>query len=167
MDEGSSEAVLVAAAAGLSAGIKARYRFALHVDHLGTPIDPETAVRIVPDRIECRRVEWRIFDPIHTCIRPASELRTASPVHVPGTLCHRFHKVRERHSLEFMTAVDLRGQFRDRVGAEEEAIGRRCEWRIDFPFVTLDCRAVEDRPVWSGEVVWRFRTLVHRQRGMN
>src|SRR5262245_19375496 len=167
MDEGSSQAVLVAAAAGLSAGIEPGYWFALHVDHLGTPVDPETTVRIVPDRIKCRRIEWRFFDPIHRCIGSAPELRIATVVYIRVPLRHRFHKVREWHSLELMTAVNLRGQFGDRIGAEEEAIGRRCEWWIDLPFVTLNCSAVEDRPDWSGEEVWSFRTFVHRQRGMN
>src|SRR5262245_32271142 len=167
MNEGSSETVLVAAAAGLSAGIQPGYRFTLHVDHLGAPVDPETTVRIVPDRIKCRRIEWRFFDPIHRCIGPAPELRIATPVHVRVPLGHRFHEVRERHSLKLMTAVDLRGQLRDRIGAEEEAIGRRCEWGFDIPFVTLDCGAVEDRPDRPGEVVWRLRTLVHRQRSVN
>src|SRR6266705_3379976 len=167
MDEGSSQAMLVTAATGLSTRIEARYRLALHVDHLSPPVDPETTVRIVPDRIECRRVEWRFFDPIHGRIGPAPELRIATLVHVRVPLGHRFHQGRERHSLELMTAVDLRGQLRDRIGAEEEAIGRRCEWRIDVPFVTLDCSAVEDRPDRPGEEVWRPRTLVHRQRSVN
>ena len=65
MDEGSPQAMLVAATAGLSAGIEAWDRVALHVDDLGPPVDPETAITIVPDRIECRRVKWWLVDPVH------------------------------------------------------------------------------------------------------
>src|ERR1700704_1018822 len=65
MDESSPQAMLVAATTGFSAGIEAGYRLALHVDDLGPPVDPQTTVRIVPNRIECRRVEWRLFDPVH------------------------------------------------------------------------------------------------------
>src|SRR5213592_1524217 len=46
MDEGSSQAMLIAATTGLSAGIEAGYGIALHVDDLGSPVDPETTVRI-------------------------------------------------------------------------------------------------------------------------
>src|SRR2546428_4902072 len=120
MDEGSSQAVLVPAATGLSTRIEARYRLALHVDHLSPPVDPETTVRIVPDRIECRRVEWRFFDPIHGRIGPAPELPIATPVHVRGPLCHRFHPGRERHSLELITPVDPRRQPPHRIRAEAE-----------------------------------------------
>src|SRR5207253_7106211 len=65
VDESSPQAMLVAAATGFSAGIEARYRVALHVDDLRAPVDPKTTVRIVPDRIECGRVERRLFDLIH------------------------------------------------------------------------------------------------------
>src|SRR5215510_1131847 len=131
MDEGSPQAMLVAATTGLSTGIETRYWLALHVDDLGTPVDPETAVRIVPDRIECRRVEWGLFDLIHGRIGAAPELGIAPLVHVRVPLGHRFDKVSERHSLELVTAVDLRAQFFDRIGTEEEAVGGRCERRID------------------------------------
>src|SRR5439155_16871475 len=77
MDEGSSQAMLVTAATGLSTRIEARYRLALHVDNLSPPGDPETTVRIVPDSIECRRIEWRFFDPIHGRSGTAAELRIA------------------------------------------------------------------------------------------
>src|SRR2546427_9116729 len=120
MDEGSSQAMLIAATTGLSAGIEAGYGIALHVDYLGSPVDPETTVRIVPDGIERRRVEWRFFDLVHGRIRPPRELRIATLVHVRVPLRHRFHQVSERNSLELMTAVDLLGQLLDRIGAEEE-----------------------------------------------
>src|SRR2546422_7890956 len=165
MDEGSSQAMLIAATTGLSAGIEAGYGVALHVDDLGSPVDPETPVRIVPDCIERRRVEWWFFNLVHGRIRPPRELRIATLVHVRVPLLHRFHQISERNSLELMTAVDLRSQFLDRVGAEEEAVGRRCEWRIDVPFVTLDGSAVEDRPDRPGEEIRRLRTFVHRQGG--
>src|SRR6266850_303024 len=75
MDEGSSQAMLVAATTRLSASKQAGYGFALHIDDLGAPVDPQTTVRIVPDRIECRRVERRGVDPVHGCILPTRELR--------------------------------------------------------------------------------------------
>src|SRR5437016_5741111 len=162
MDEGSSQAMLIAATTGLSAGIEAGYGVALHVDDLGSPVDPKTTVRIVPDGIERRRVEWRFFDLVHGRIRPPRELRIATLVHVRVPLRHRFRQVSERNSLELMTAVDLLGQLLDRIGAEEEPVSRRCERRVDVPFVTLDRSTIEDRPDWSGEEVWSFRTLVHR-----
>src|SRR6267378_4183070 len=112
--------MLIAATTGLPAGIQAGYRLALHVDDLSPPVDPETTVRIVPDRIECRRVEWRFFDPVHGRIGPATELGIATLVHERVPLGHRFHQVSKWNSLELMTAVDLRGQLLDRIGAEEE-----------------------------------------------
>src|SRR2546426_5625342 len=124
MDEGSTQAMLVAATTGFSAGIEAGYRIALHIDDLRPSIDPETTVRIVPDRIECRGVERRFFDLVHGRIWSACKLRIASLIHVRVPLLHRFHQISERNSLELMTAVDLRSQFLDRVGAEEEAVGR-------------------------------------------
>src|SRR3989454_5736240 len=86
MDEGSSQAMLIAATTGLSAGIEAGYGVALHVDDLGSPVDPETTVRIVPDGIERRRVEWRFFNLVHGRIRPPRGLPDASPVPVPVPL---------------------------------------------------------------------------------
>src|SRR2546428_12280976 len=90
MDEGSSQAMLIAATTGLSAGIEAGYGIALHVDDLGSPVDPETTVRIVPDGIERRRVEWRFFDLLHGRIqRPrAIPIGTLFPLRV--SLRHRF-----------------------------------------------------------------------------
>src|SRR6266581_3818978 len=111
MDEGSSQAMLIAATTGLSAGIEAGYGIALHVDDLGSPVDPETTVRIVPDGIERRRVEWRFFDLVHGRIRPPRELRIATLVHVRVPLRHRFHKMCERDSLELVTFMDLCGEF--------------------------------------------------------
>src|SRR5262245_46330005 len=67
MDESSAQAMLVAATTGFSAGIEAGYRIALHVDNLRATVDPKTTVRIVPDRIECCRVERRFLDPVHRC----------------------------------------------------------------------------------------------------
>src|SRR5207253_3784091 len=167
MHDRSSQAMLVAAATGFSSGIETGYRLALHVDDLSAPVDPETAIRIVPDRIERGCVEWRFFDPVHRRISPAAEFRIAALVHIRVPFGYRFHQVTERNSLELVTAVDLRGQLRDRVGAEEKAVGRRCERRIDVPFVALDRSAVEDRPDRSGEEVWSLRTLVHRHGGVN
>src|SRR3989442_500344 len=146
MDEGSSQAMLIAATTGLSAGIEAGYGIALHVDDLGSPVDPETTVRLVPDGIERRRVEWRFFDLVHGRIRPPRELRIATLVHVRVPLRHRFHQVSERNSLELMTAVDLLGQLLDRIGAEEEPVSRRRERRGGGSIVTLHRRTVGDRP---------------------
>src|ERR1051326_600419 len=167
MDEGSPQTMLVAAATGFSAGIKAGYRLSLHVDDLGPPVDPETTVGIVPDRIKCRRVEGRFFDLIHGRIGSARKLGIAALIHVGIPLGDGFLQVRQRNSLEFMATMDLRGQFLDRVRAEEEAIFRRCKWRIDVPFITFDGSTVEDRPDRPGEEIRRLRTLVHRQRSMD
>src|SRR5438045_3849419 len=100
MNEGSSQAMLVAPTTGFSAGIKAGYRLALHVDDLRVPVDPKTTVRIVPDWIECCRVERRFLDLIHRRIGSARELRIATFVHVRIPLAHSFHQVRQRHPLE-------------------------------------------------------------------
>src|SRR5262249_48684162 len=82
MDEGSPQTMLVAAATGFSAGIESGYRLSLHVDDLGSAVDPETTVRIVPDRIKCCRVERRLFDLIHRRVRSARKLWIATLVHV-------------------------------------------------------------------------------------
>src|SRR3989442_1240651 len=167
MNEGSPQAMLVAATTGFSAGIKAGYRLALHVDDLGPPVDPQTTIRIVPDRVECRRVEWRLFDPVHGRIGPAPEVRIATLVDVRIPPGHRFRQVRQRNPLELVAPLDFGGQLRDRVGAEKEAVGWRREGRVDVPFVTLHGGPVEDRPDRPGGVVWSLRTLVHRQGGVN
>src|SRR5262245_18081624 len=82
VDERPPQAMLVAAAARLSAGIKAGDDLALHVDDLRAPIDPETSVRVVPDRIERRCVERWCVDPVHGCVRPTRKLRIAALVDV-------------------------------------------------------------------------------------
>src|SRR5881628_3754357 len=145
MDERSTQAMLIAASTGFSTRIEARDGLTLHVDDLGLPIDPETTVRIVPDRIECRRVEGRFFDFVHGRIRAAPELRIATLVDIRVPFGNRLYQVGKRNPLEFMTAVNLHGQFLDRIGAEEEPIGWRCERRINVPFITFDCSTVEDR----------------------
>ena len=137
MDKGSPQAMLVAATTRFSAGIQAGYGLALHVDDLGPPVDPETTVRIVPDRIERRGVERRSVDLVHGCILSTRELGIATLVHVRVPLGHRVLQVCQRNPLELMARVNFGGQFLDRVGAEEEAIGRRSEGRIDVPLVTL------------------------------
>src|SRR2546428_13706381 len=120
MDEGSSQAMLIAATTGLSAGIEAGYGIALHVDDLGSPVDPETTVRIVPDGIERRRVEWRFFDLVHGGIRPPRELRIATLVHVRVPLRPRFHPGSGGDFLGLMTRVDLFGPVLGCIGCEGE-----------------------------------------------
>src|SRR5215467_9514201 len=163
MDEGSPQTMLVAAATGFSAGKEAGYRLSLHVYDLGPPVDPETAVRIVPNGIKCRRVERRFLDLPHRRIGPARKLGIATLVHVRVPPGDGLLQVRQRNSLELMAAMNFRGKLLDRVCAKEEAIGRRCEWRIDVPFITLDGSTIEDCPDRSGEEIRRFRTLVHGQ----
>src|SRR5947209_20570431 len=102
--------MLVASATGFPAGIEAGYRLSLHVDDLGPPVDSETTVRIVPDRIKCRGVERRFFDLIHRRIGSARKLGIATLVHVGIPLRDGFLQVRQRNSLEFMTTMDLIGQ---------------------------------------------------------
>src|SRR5215510_79363 len=121
MHKGSPQAMLVAAAAGFSAGVEAGYRFAQHVDDLGPPVDPETTVRVVPDRIERCGVERRFFDLVHGRMGSASELRIAALVHIGVPFRDGLHKITEGNSLEFMSPADLRPEFLDRIGAEEEA----------------------------------------------
>src|SRR4029453_14900022 len=82
MHERSAQTMLHGAATRLSARIQAGDDLALHVDDLPPPLDSETAVRIVPDRIECRRVERRRVDPVHRRIRSAGEFRIAALVDV-------------------------------------------------------------------------------------
>src|SRR5262245_61354141 len=123
MDKRSPKAMLVPATAGFSAGIEAGYRLALHVDDLCRPADSQATVRIVPDRVECRGIERRFFDLIHGRIFPASELRIAALIDIGVPFRDGFIQVRQRTSLELMTALDLRGQFFDRIGLEEEAVG--------------------------------------------
>src|SRR2546426_12764851 len=98
MDEGSPQAMLVAASTGLSTRIKARDGLTLHVDNLGLRIDPETTVRIVPDRVQCRRVEWRFFHPVTLGVGCAPQIRGASPVHVLSSPWQRLGEVRWGHS---------------------------------------------------------------------
>src|ERR1041385_6980885 len=167
MDEGSPQTMLVAAATGFSAGIEAGYRLTLHVDDLGPPVDPETTVRIGPDRIKCRRIERRFFDLIHRRIGSARKLGIATLVHVRIPPGDGFLEVRQRNPLELMATMNFFGQLFDRVRAEEEAVFRRCERRIDVPFITLDGSTVEDCPDRPGEEIRRFRTLVHRHRSMD
>src|ERR1700722_20161429 len=107
MDEGPPQAMLVTAATRLSAGIQSRYGLALHVYDLGPPIDAETTVRIVPDRIECRRVERRGVDPVHRCVWPTRELRIATQVHVRVPLGQRLFQIRQRNPLELMAPENL------------------------------------------------------------
>src|SRR5262249_23588901 len=94
--ERSAEAVLVAAATRLSARIQAGYDRALHVDDLRLPIDTQTAVRIVPDRIEGRGVEGRGLDPVHGYVRSTREFRIAALVHVRVPFGNRLRKVLQR-----------------------------------------------------------------------
>src|SRR5258708_33599649 len=109
MDEAPSQAMLIAAATGLAAGIEAGDGLALHVDNLSPAVDPETTIGIVPDRIERRRIERRFFDSIHGRIGPAPELRIAALIHIGVPPGHGFYKVRERNALELVALFDLRG----------------------------------------------------------
>src|SRR5262245_7985941 len=105
MDQGSTEAMLVATATGFSAGIKAGYRLALHVDDLSLSVDPQTTVGIVPDRVERRGVERWSFDLVHRRIGSAREFRIATLVHVRIPLGHRSLQVRQRNPLELVTLL--------------------------------------------------------------
>src|SRR5262245_39521313 len=122
--ERSPQTMLVTATTGFAAGIEAGYRLAQHVDDLSTPVDPQTTIRIVPDWIECRGVERWTIDLIHGCIWSPCELRIATLVHVRIPLGYRFLQVRQRNPLELVTLLDLSGQLFDRIGAEEESVGR-------------------------------------------
>src|SRR3954470_9640093 len=65
MHKRATQAMLVAASARLAAGVKTGNGLALHVDHLGTPIDPESTVGIVPHGIDRRRVNRGRVDLVH------------------------------------------------------------------------------------------------------
>src|SRR5215469_11219906 len=123
MDEGSPQTMLVAAATGFSAGKEAGYRLSLHVNEFGPPVDPETAIRIVPHGIQCRRIERRFLDLPHRRIGPARKLGIATLVHVRVPPGDSLLQVRQRNSLELMAAMIFRGKLLDRVRAKEEAIG--------------------------------------------
>src|SRR5262245_20332155 len=89
MDQRPSQTVLVAAAAGLTAGIEAGYSRALHVEHLTLAVDPQAAIGVVPDRADCRGIERRLVDLVHRGVSAATEIRIGALVHVGVPFAHR------------------------------------------------------------------------------
>src|SRR5262245_21156159 len=52
LDQGSAQAMLVAAAAGFSSRIEAGDDGAVHVNDLSLAVDPQTPIGVVPDRTD-------------------------------------------------------------------------------------------------------------------
>src|SRR5262245_56104153 len=166
MDQGSSQAMLVAAARSFAAGIETGDDRALGVDDLTLAVDPHSPIGVVPDSADRSGIERRLLDLVHGGVLSAPEIGIVALIDIGVPLANRLLEMLERHALELVARVDLLGQIVDGVGAEEVAVVGG-EGRADVPLGALDRAAVEDRPQRSGVEVRRLGAFVHRHRGVN
>src|SRR3989338_7922109 len=155
--------MLIESSCLFAATVEAGYDLAIHVYHLALRIYSEAGARIVDEWRSPGSIEWGSLYLVLGC--GFAEIRVRAGIHKGVVSGHRRLQGSAIHRSCLISVLDGGGEIRERVRAEEPAVGIDVR-RRDLPPLPCHCVRVEDCPYRTGRVVRRSRSRIHRRGGI-